>query len=248
MNLLEIKDLSRSFVTGKNKLLVLQRMNMSVKKGELLSVLGPSGCGKSTLLRLIAGFLKPDSGSIFLKGKPLSGPDADRIMVFQDFNQLFPWKTVLQNVVFPLKLKKIGSSRKEREEIACRYLARVQLDEFLNFYPHQLSGGMKQRAALARALATSPEIMLMDEPFASLDGQTRSTLQEMLLKIWQESESTIIFVTHDIREALLLSDRIVVMGSSPGRVKKVMENKLTRPRDQLSREFTEMYKEIYGLL
>ncbi|MDI3548068.1 MAG: sulfonate transport system ATP-binding protein [Halanaerobiales bacterium] len=248
MNLLEIKDLSRSFVTGKNKLLVLQRMNMSVKKGELLSVLGPSGCGKSTLLRLIAGFLKPDSGSISLKGKPLSGPDADRIMVFQDFNQLFPWKTVLQNVVFPLKLKKVGSSRKEREEIARRYLARVQLDEFLHFYPHQLSGGMKQRAALARALATSPEIMLMDEPFASLDGQTRSTLQEMLLKIWQESESTIIFVTHDIREALLLSDRIVVMGSSPGRVKKVMENKLTRPRDQLSRDFTEMYKEIYGLL
>lgn len=246
--ILKVENLSSSYLPDRGKLEVLEDINLTINKGELIALTGPSGCGKSTLLKVIAGFILPDSGSVLIKEKPLTGPDADRIMVFQDFNQLFPWKTVLQNVVFPLQVKKIGNLKEERLEVARHYLTRVQLDDYLNFYPHQLSGGMKQRVALARALVTGPEILLMDEPFGSLDGQTRNSLQGMLLNIWQEIGSTIIFVTHDIREAILISDRIAVMGKGPGIIKDIINNDLSRPRDSLSDEFTDLYQRVYDLL
>jgi len=245
---LELKDVSKSYKIEKDELSVLNDININVCKGELLTIVGPSGCGKSTLLALLAGFLEPDTGNIIKDGQSLTGPDVDRIMIFQNFEQLFPWKTVLANVVFPLKAKKIGDSMRERIDIAQKCLRKVQLEEFINYYPHQLSGGMKQRVALARALVATPEILLMDEPFGSLDSQTRDLLQDMLLKIWQEQDITIVFVTHDIREAIVLSDRIIVIDKETGSIKKIINNKLTRPRNRLGEEFSNLYQQIYELL
>jgi len=244
--LLKIRNLSSSYRTDRGELMVLKGIDFSVQKGEVLSIIGPSGCGKTTLLRLIAGFLRPVSGEILLKGRTITAPGTDRIMIFQDFNQLFPWLTVLQNVAFPLKTKKVP--REERERLARQSLQSVQLADFLNFYPHQLSGGMKQRVALARALITGPEILLMDEPFGSLDEQTRASLQKLLLKIWQKTRNTIIFVTHDIREAIKIADRIVVLKGQPGQVREIILNDLPRPRKQTAPEFMQLFSEIYGLL
>lgn len=246
-DLLEIKGLSHSFLVDHHELLVLDQIDLTVKEGEFLTLIGPSGCGKSTFLKLITGFIKPERGQILLKNEQITGPDANRIIVFQDFNQLFPWKTVLQNVLFPLEVKKLGTS-KERLQLARRYLNRVQLADFLDFYPHQLSGGMKQRVALARALVAGPEILLMDEPFGSLDSQTRGALQNLLLEIWQELKSTVIFVTHDVREALALADRIVVMDKAPGKIKQIVVNPMVRPRNLLNRQFAECYQMINLLL
>lgn len=246
--ILEIKDLSKSFKIENEKLLVLDDINMAVNKGEMLCIVGPSGCGKSTLLSQIAGFDGHDSGSIKLKNKTISKPELNRVMVFQDLNQLFPWKTVLENTVFPLNVNKIGSLKYERLERAEKYLSMVKLEGFYNYYPHQLSGGMKQRVAIARALAINPEILLMDEPFGSLDIQTRTNLQNILIDIWNKTNITVIFVTHDIQEAILLSDRIIVMEKNPGKIKKIINNELLRPRNTMSNGFTTMYKEIYDLL
>ncbi len=246
--LLKLKDLSKSFKVNKKKLSVLNKINIDVCKNELLTVVGSSGCGKSTLLALIAGFLKPDSGNIYKKGQPLVDPDLDRIMIFQNFEQLFPWKTVLANVIFPLNAKNIGHSKKERESMARKYLEKVQLEDFTDYYPHQLSGGMKQRVALARALAAEPEILLMDEPFGSLDSQTRNTLQNMLLKIWREQDITIIFVTHDIREAIILADRLIVLAKKTGSIKRKIDNDLPRPRQLSGQKFERLYQQIYKIL
>ncbi|WP_373484583.1 ABC transporter ATP-binding protein [Acetobacterium sp.] len=201
---------------------VLTDINLEIWPGELICVIGPSGCGKSTLLNLIGGFVKADQGEIRLNGVRVEKPSRQCIMVFQEFDQLFAWQTVRHNIEFPLKKAPEQLSHREIRSRAEHYLELVKLTEFGEYYPNQLSGGMKQRTALARALALSPQLLLMDEPFGSLDAQTKGELQETLLEIRQETQATTIFVTHDIREALYLADRIVVLKA--GAVAAVIEN------------------------
>ncbi|MGH4138435.1 ABC transporter ATP-binding protein [Clostridium sp.] len=246
--ILEIKNIAKHFVQNGNKLEVHSGLSFSVNEGEFLCVLGPSGCGKSTLLKEIAGFEKVDSGSITMDGNEISGPGINRIMVFQDSDQLFPWKTVLQNVIFPLKVNKIGDSNRERENIARKYIEMVKLNDFCDYYPHQLSGGMKQRVALIRALVINPKILLMDEPFGSVDAVTRDELQQMLLSLRENINVTIIFVTHDIHEAILLSNRIIVMGTGPHNIKRIIENNISFPRKDNHKEIFYMHEELNELI
>jgi NitT/TauT family transport system ATP-binding protein len=220
----------------KTELLVLDDFNLQVREGEFLSILGPSGCGKSTFLNMLAGLDKQDGGQILVDSQPVNDRSFDRGMVFQGY-ALFPWRTVLENVEIGLQIR--GLDKKEREEIARYYLTMVGLSSFANRYPHQLSGGMKQRVAIARVLAYQPDIMLMDEPFAALDAQTRETLQLELIRIWEADKKTIVFITHSIDEAILLSDRVAVMTARPGRVKEIIEVSLPRPRTEEIRNSTE---------
>jgi NitT/TauT family transport system ATP-binding protein len=198
----------------------LDDVSFSVKPGEFLVVVGPSGCGKSTLLDLLAGLTQPSSGRILLDGKPITGPGMDRGVVFQQY-ALFPWRTALENVEFGLELRKLKP--KERREQARGFLDLVGLSGFENRHPHELSGGMKQRVAIARSLAYDPDVLLMDEPFAALDQQTRETLQGEVARIWQTSKKTIIFITHGIDEAVCLGERVAVMTSRPGRIKTIID-------------------------
>jgi sulfonate transport system ATP-binding protein len=209
------------------RLLALDNIDLQVRAGEFVCVVGPSGCGKSTLLHLIAGLQPQTSGQILIDGKPVQGPGTDRILIFQDHG-LFPWLTVGQNVEFGMKMK--GLPKAEREEKARYYLRLVHLAKFEKSYIHQLSGGMRQRVAIARALATEPDVLLMDEPFAALDAQTRDLLHDELERIWSESGRTIIFVTHNVREAVRLGDRVVLLTFRPGRVKSEFPVELPRPR------------------
>ena len=209
------------------RLLALDHINLQVRTGEFVCVVGPSGCGKSTLLMLIAGLHQQTSGQILVDGKPVQGPGTDRIMIFQEHG-LFPWLTIGQNVEFGMKMKGIGKA--EREERTRYYLRLVHLAKFKDSYIHQLSGGMRQRVAIARALATEPDVLLMDEPFAALDAQTRDLLHDELERIWNETGRTIIFVTHNVREAVRLGDRVVLMTFRPGRVKSEFPVELPRPR------------------
>jgi NitT/TauT family transport system ATP-binding protein len=208
-------------------LLALDRINLQVQPGEFLCIVGPSGCGKSTLLHLIAALQKPTSGTIAIDDRQVSMPGTDRILIFQEHG-LFPWLTIGQNVEFGMKMK--GLSRAEREEKVRHYLRLVHLSQFKDSRPHQLSGGMRQRVALARALATQPDVLLMDEPFAALDAQTRDMLHDELEKIWADTGCTIIFVTHNVREAVRLGDRVALMSFRPGRVKQEFLIDLPRPR------------------
>jgi len=209
------------------RLLALDHINLQVKTGEFVCIVGPSGCGKSTLLLLIAGLHRQTSGQILVDGQPVEGPGTDRIMIFQEHG-LFPWLTVGQNVEFGMKMKGIGKA--EREEKTSYYLRLVHLAKFKDSYIHQLSGGMRQRVAIARALATEPDVLLMDEPFAALDAQTRDLLHDELERIWSETGRTIIFVTHNVREAIRLGDRVVLLTFRPGRVKSEFPVALQRPR------------------
>lgn len=243
-DMLKIHRLLKSFKKGNEEVNVLNDITFHVGTGEFISIVGPSGCGKSTLLNLIAGFDDFDSGRIMLKDKKIMNPEPSRIMVFQDFNQLFPWKTVLENVIFPLNLNRKTLSSQSRKDLAKSYLKMVKLEDYLNYYPHEISGGMKQRVAIARALAMKPKVLLMDEPFGSLDMQIKSEMHKILLQLWEETETTIVFVTHDIQEAVILSDRIIIMGNSPQSIKGEIINELERPRDKLSLEFIEMVKEV----
>jgi NitT/TauT family transport system ATP-binding protein len=243
-NYLEIKNINKSYEKDSQKKLVLKNINLNISKNEFITLLGPSGCGKSTLLKIIGGFLNFDSGDVYKNSNKIKGADLDRIMVFQEFEQLFPWKTVMGNVIFALKAAN-KSSDINFETTAKDYLKKVQLEDYYDYYPHHLSGGMKQRAALARTFAAKSEILLMDEPFGSLDSLTRHSLQSLLIKIWKNEQRTIIFVTHDIREAIYLSDKIVLMDNNPGRIKEIIKNKLSRPRDRTDNNFSELYKEIY---
>lgn len=218
---LKIDDVNKHFDLDKHKqLTVLNNINLEIEKGEFISILGPSGCGKSTLLYLIAGLEKTSSGKIVLNEKKVTKPGPDRVVVFQS-DGLFPWMTVLENVVYGLNLKKIP--KKLAEEKAVEMLKMVHLGRYLDSYPHQLSGGMKQRVAIARALVMEPEVLLMDEPFAALDEQTRMVLHKELVAIWRKTGVTIVFVTHNIREAVLLSEKIVVMATRPGSIKEVFK-------------------------
>ncbi len=206
----------------------LRDFAIDVAEGEFLSIVGPSGCGKSSFLSVLLGLIKHDSGDLMLRGRPVTGPGNDRAMVFQDFG-LLPWRTVQHNVELGLELK--GVSTEVRHATAKRFIDMVGLKGFDSHYPHELSGGMKQRVGIARALATDPEVLLMDEPFAALDAQTRDIMQAELLRIWQEARKTVLFVTHQIDEAIYLSDRVVVMTARPGRTKRIFDIPLPRPRD-----------------
>jgi NitT/TauT family transport system ATP-binding protein len=223
-----LNDICLSYRTQTGeRLLALDHINLQVRAGEFLCIVGPSGCGKSTLLHLIAGLQAPTSGQISVEGKPVQGPGTDRILIFQDHG-LFPWLTVGQNVEFGMKMK--GVEKAERLEKTRQYLRLVHLAKFENSYIHQLSGGMRQRVAIARALATEPDVLLMDEPFAALDAQTRDLLHDELERIWSDTGRTIIFVTHNVREAVRLGDRVVLLTFRPGRVKSEFPIELPRPR------------------
>jgi len=231
--------------TSGESLLALDKIDLEVRPGEFLCIVGPSGCGKSTLLHLIAGLCPQTSGKILVDGKPVNGPGTDRILIFQELG-LFPWLTVGGNVEFGMKMKNLPKA--EREERAQYYLRLVHLLNFRDSYIHQLSGGMRQRVALARALATEPDVLLMDEPFAALDAQTRDLLHDELERIWAETGRTIIFVTHNVREAVRLGDRVALMTFRPGRVKQEFSVKLPRPRQMEQPDVARTAGEILGYL
>lgn len=211
----------------------LTPVELDIRRGEFLCLVGPSGCGKSTILNLIAGLELPSTGTVLVEGKPVSGPGPDRTVMFQE-SALFPWLTVLQNVLFPLEVAKVDKS--EAATRAERYLRMVHLWKFRDARPHELSGGMKQRAALARSLVGEPGILLMDEPFGALDSQTCELLHAELETIWRDTKKTIVFVTHNVREAVRLGDRVAVMGTRPGRIKRMLDVEVPRPRDQEQRD------------
>jgi NitT/TauT family transport system ATP-binding protein len=223
-------------------------VSLTVEPGEFVSIIGPSGCGKSTMLNALAGFLKPTSGEVLVDGKPIAGPGADRGMIFQQYS-LFPWKTVRQNVEFGLKMK--GIDRSERERQARTLLGLAGLSQFENHYPDALSGGMKQRVGIVRALATGPRILLLDEPFGALDAQTRLIMQQILTNMWQRLKISVLFVTHDIDEAIFLSDRVYVMTARPGAIKAEVAVPLPRPRDPsliMSSEFLALRRGLMSLI
>jgi NitT/TauT family transport system ATP-binding protein len=226
--LLAITGAGRRFVTSRSDTIALENIELQIKRREFVCVVGPSGCGKSTLLNLIAGLDMPTEGTLEFDGHPIRGTAAERVVVFQEA-ALYPWLNVRGNVDFGLKLK--GTPKRERRELVDRYLELVNLTKFERAYAHELSGGMKQRVQLARALAVEPRMLLMDEPFAALDAQTRDNLQLELQDIWARTGSTILFITHNVREAALLGDRVLVMTPSPGRIKAEIPVGLQRPRD-----------------
>jgi NitT/TauT family transport system ATP-binding protein len=246
MPLIEIRDVSLTYETPSGRVQALQKASFDMEASEFLCLVGPSGCGKSTLLNIMAGFLTPTTGEIRIRGKPVTGQGMDRGVVFQDFAQLFPWRTALGNVAFGLEMKGVGKA--EREEIAMRQLQLVKLEKFANSYPHHLSGGMQQRVAIARALAYNPAVLLMDEPFAALDALTRDDMQRLLAEVWRETAKTVIYVTHNVAEAVYLADRVVVMTAHPGTVKTEVRIDLPRPRDPLSVEFLAYQKRLLGEL
>lgn len=222
-------------------LVALRDVNIEVHTGEFVCLLGPSGCGKTTLLYALAGHLEPSGGRISIDGVRVKGPGPDRLLVFQE-PALFPWLTVRQNLVFALRAR--GHSRRDADARAREYVGRVHLDGFEDALPHQLSGGMRMRVQLARALAVDPAVLLMDEPFASLDAQTRSHMHELLQRVWLRDRKTVVFVTHDVREALVLGDRVVVMAARPGRVLQDLDVRLPRPRDPDDERLVELSRRI----
>jgi NitT/TauT family transport system ATP-binding protein len=227
--ILDVRNLSKEFTTADGeKVVALDRVSFQVHRRELLCVIGPSGCGKSTLARVIAGLETCSGGQLLLDGKSVDGPGSDRGMVFQGYT-LFPWLTVKKNVMFGLEVSK-GLSASTAEQEASQWLDLVGLTKFAASYPHELSGGMKQRVAIARALANRPRILLMDEPFGALDAQTRAQMQSYLLQIWKQVDITIVFITHDLDEAVYLADRVLVLDAHPGRVRELMEVPVPRPR------------------
>ncbi|HEY4044241.1 MAG TPA: ABC transporter ATP-binding protein [Rhodopila sp.] len=250
---IQIQSVSKSFTVmtgpGRGGLLALERINLDVKAGEFLVIVGPSGCGKSTLLDLLGGLTSPSAGRILIDGKPIAGPALDRGLVFQQY-ALFPWRTATRNVEFGLEAK--GVPKRERVERARHFLAMVGLSGFEDRYPHELSGGMKQRVAIARSLAYDPGVLLMDEPFAALDAQTRETLQEELLRIWEAAGKTVVFITHSIDEAVYLGQRVAVMTSRPGRIKQIIAipfaSRANEEDLRASPEFARLRHEIWSLL
>lgn len=245
MGTLEIKNVKRIFKKEDNEVVALKNVNFNIKNNEFICFLGPSGCGKTTLLRIIAGLDIPDDGEILLDGEKISLPDSRRGMVFQEYS-LFPWRTVIENVIFGPQMKNIP--KKQAIEDGEKYLELVGLQQFKDSYPYELSGGMKQRVAIARALANEPEVLLMDEPFGALDAQTRNSLQNELLDIWNKKAITILFVTHSVDEAVFLADRIVVMTARPGKIKQVIDINLPRPRIRTSTETNNLRNFILKLL
>ncbi|MCH7570953.1 MAG: ABC transporter ATP-binding protein [Deltaproteobacteria bacterium] len=245
----ELHHISKSFEKDGSPVQVLDNLDVRNEAGEFVSFLGPSGCGKTTTLKIIGGLLEPDGGEVIIGNKRVTGPGPDRSIVFQDY-ALLPWVDVLRNVAFGLELR--GVPKGEREEIARTYIQKVKLSGFEHHYPNELSGGMQQRVGLARALAVNPQILLMDEPFASVDEQTRRLFQSDLSDLWQEEQKTVIFITHSMEEAVYLSDRIFVMSARPGRIVEEFVVHLPRPRTAQdirgSKEFTESVEHLWGVL
>ena len=239
---IELRHVTLDYETAETSVTALRDVSFSVNASEFLCVVGQSGCGKTTLLNLVAGFLKPTKGDILIGGQAVTGKGLDRGIVFQDFAQLFPWRTAQRNVEFGLEMK--GVPKEERAEIAQRFLRLVNLEKFTRAYPHELSGGMQQRVAIARALAYNPTVLLMDEPFAALDALTREEMQRLLVDVWRETKKTVVYVTHNVAEAVYLGDRIVILTPHPGTVKAQVRIPTPRPRDTLSVEFLEYQKQI----
>lgn len=245
---IQIKDLSVCFGDQANSTIAVNNVSLEIKAGEFVSIIGPSGCGKSTLLNVVAGFIKPTKGQALIDGKPITGPGSDRGVVFQQYS-LFPWKTVKANVEFGLKMQ--GMPIATRDSIARTLLGIAGLLSFANHYPDQLSGGMKQRVGIIRALATNPQVLLMDEPFGALDAQTRIVMQQILTNMWQKFKLSVLFITHDIDESIFLSDRIFVMTSRPGSLKAEISVPLPRPRTPemvSSPEFLKLRAQIVDLI
>jgi len=243
---IEARDITLVYETPSGTVPGVRGVSFGMEASEFLCIVGPSGCGKSTLLNIIAGFITPSAGEIRIGGKPVKGYGMDRGVVFQDFAQLFPWRTALGNVCFGLEMK--GVPKAERETIALEQLRLVKLENFARSYPHHLSGGMQQRVAIARALAYNPAVLLMDEPFAALDALTRDDMQQLLAEVWRTTRKTVIYVTHNVAEAVYLADRVVVMTPHPGTVKVEVPITLARPRDPLSVEFLDYQKQLLRLL
>lgn len=241
--ILKIENLIKQYDNSDR--VILKGINLDVHEEDFLCVLGPSGCGKSTMIRCIAGF-EPYEGSIMMQGKRVTKPDADRIMVFQDFNQLFPWKTVLKNITYPLK---VGGMKNKKERVlkAEEYLEKVNLLPYKDYYPHQLSGGMKQRVAIARGMALGSKLILMDEPFAALDAMTRNQMQTELTNIKEKEKMTVIFITHNIQEAMALGNRIMVM-SKDGEIKEHLYNTIEKPVTPASEGYGEMWEHLNNML
>jgi NitT/TauT family transport system ATP-binding protein len=243
--MMAIKDLHKLYVTNDAEILALSDIGLDIGQGEFVTLLGPSGCGKSTLLKIVAGLVPATRGEVTIDGARVIAPGPERAVVFQDY-ALFPWMTVEDNVEFGLEAR--GTAASERRQVSHDLLRVVGLGEFAKKYPHHLSGGMKQRVSIARALAVNPDILLMDEPFGALDAQTRSLLQEELLRIWRRYRKTVVFVTHSIEEAIYLSDRIVVMTARPGRIKAIIDVAEERPRDMTSPAMAEMQRRVRAIL
>lgn len=241
-----IDNVVKKFETRKGEVVALNGVNMDIHENEFVCVVGPSGCGKSTLLNIIGGLEEPTSGSVTVDGKPVEGPGPDRGIVFQQY-ALFPWLTVEENVKFGLKLQ--GKTDAEAAEIAQKYIKLVDLQDFTKSYPKELSGGMKQRVAIARAYAVNPKVLLMDEPFGALDAQTRTQLQSELLETWEKEQKTCFFITHDVEEAIVLAQRVVIMYARPGRVKEIVDIDIPYPRTQetkMSPRFLELKNHIWS--
>jgi NitT/TauT family transport system ATP-binding protein len=245
---LTVRDLKKSFGPAGHEHVVFDHVSLDIHRREFITIIGPSGCGKSTFIRIAAGLDEATGGEILLKGKPIDGPGPDRGMVFQGYT-LFPWRTVKENVMFGLQMQ--GRSDSESQSEARQWLEMVGLSRFEEAYPHELSGGMKQRVAIARALANNPQVLIMDEPFGALDALTRCKMQSYLLQIWKRVDATILFITHDLDEAIYLSDRIMVLGVNPGGVREIIENPVPRPRTPaqfLSPEFLALKARLDDLI
>ena len=243
---LKIDNVYKEYQGRNGKTVALNGVNLDIMENEFICVVGPSGCGKSTLLNIIAGLLEPTSGAAYLDGKQIEGTGVERGVVFQQY-ALFPWLTVRQNIAFGLHNKKMP--KREIDELVEKYVRMVALEEFLDSYPKELSGGMKQRVALARAYAMNPSLLLMDEPFGALDAQTRAQLQADLLELWEEENKTCFFITHDVEEAVLLAQRVVIMSARPGRISRIVDVDIPYPRTQKTRlnaRFTELKNDIWA--
>ena len=243
---LKIDNVYKEYQGRNGKTIALNGVSLDIKENEFICVVGPSGCGKSTLLNIIAGLLEPTSGTVSLDGKVIEGTDVERGVVFQQY-ALFPWRTVLKNVMFPLEMKKVPKA--EAEAIARKYIKSVGLEGFEKSFPKELSGGMKQRVAIARAYAANPEVLLLDEPFGALDAQTRVQLQSELLETWEKEKKTCFFITHDVDEAVILAQRVIIMSARPGRIKKIVDIDIPYPRTQATKtdpRFLELKSEIWN--
>jgi len=243
--MLHAENVIKTFVTGKSVVTALDRVNLTIRREEFVSLLGPSGCGKSTFLRLVAGLEEKTGGTLLLNGTPITGAGRDRGVVFQQYS-LLPWLTAWENVAFALKKSK-GLTNAQKKEMAHHFLDLVGLKGFENHYPVQMSGGMQQRVAIARALVYRPQLLLMDEPFGALDAQTRRDMQDLLIRVWAEEKCSVLFVTHDVDEAIYLSDRVYVMSAHPGRIVKELAIDIPKPRDwnaMLTNRFLEYKREI----
>jgi len=245
--LLQLNGVTLDYAHSGQRILATHEVDFSVYRGDRFVLLGPSGCGKSTLLRAVGGFHRPSAGNILLNGSQVRQPGPDRVAVFQEFDQLPPWKTAKENVMFPLLASK-RAGKHEAAELAQHWLNKVGVDKFANSYPHMLSGGMKQRVAIARALAMQPEILLMDEPFAALDALTRRNMQELLQTLWEEVGFTMLFITHSIEEALVVGNRILLLSPHPGRVRAELNSHQFGMHSMGSSEFQAATQRIHGLL